>query len=78
LLAGLNLFFEDRARAIREVGLAPAELLKAAAGPGDADRHADLTFIGFLKLLGDGLHDRKHGARTIDRNRLGLGDSGWG
>jgi len=63
----------DRARGILHIGLAAAELAKAAARARDANRHLDRVALGLLELLGHRLGDRKHRARTVDPHGLGLG-----
>ncbi len=61
-----HLGLQDRARGVRDVGLAAAELLEAAAGARDADRHLDLLLLRLLEVLGDRLGHREHGARAVD------------
>ena len=62
LRALLHLGLEDRPRGVRDVGLAAAELLEAAAGAGDADGDLDRVLLGLLELLGHRFGDRKDGA----------------
>jgi hypothetical protein len=73
LLAGGRLLVVvvlDRTRGVADVGLAGAELLEAAAGPGLADRHLD---VGLLlgEELGRGLGEREDRRRAVDADVAG-------
>jgi hypothetical protein len=55
---------------IGDVGFGAAELLEAAAGAGNADRHLDGALLRLLELLGDGFGDRVDGRRAVDLDDL--------
>jgi hypothetical protein len=62
---------EDRAARRWRRRSRAAELLEAAAGAGDADRHLDLLLLRLLEVLGDRLGHREDRAGTVHLDDLG-------
>ena len=71
-LAIVHFLLGDRPRGAGHVDLVAAEFLEAAAGARNADRHADGALFQFLEILGHGFGNRKHGARAVDLDDLGM------
>src|SRR5688572_2799202 len=67
-LAGFDLGGTNRTRGIADVGLAAAELLKAAARAGDAHGGSARVRVFLAELFGDRFRDREDRARAVDRD----------
>ena len=76
-LAVFHFLLGDRARGVGNIRFATAELLEAAAGTGNADRHADRILLRLLEIFGHRFGDRINGRGTINLDhRLRVAQTG--